>query len=120
MSKKEKVQVYHNANCSKSNASCELLTEEGVDFETIEYLKTPLTKEDLIALLHKLSIPAPELVRKGEAEFKENYFGSELSEKEWIDAMLRFPNLIQRPIVVQGNKAVIGRPIERVIDLMRE
>jgi arsenate reductase (glutaredoxin) len=106
--------------CSKSRSSFNLLTEKGVEFETIEYLKTPLTKEELVDLLGKLNITAEALVRKGEAEYVENYQGKTLSEAQWIAAMVRFPKLIERPIVVKGDKAVIGRPIERVVELLAD
>ena len=112
------MKIYHNPRCSKSRDSFNLLTEKGLSFETVEYLKTPLTKEELTELLSKLGIPAKALIRKGEAAFKENFKGKELSEEQWIDAMLAYPKLIERPIVVKGNKAVIGRPIEKVIDLI--
>jgi len=112
------MKIYHNSRCSKSRDSFNLLTEKGIEFETVEYLKTPLTKEELTDLLAKLNIPAKDLIRKGEAEFKDNFKGEELSEKQWIDAMIQFPKLIERPIVVKGDKAVIGRPIEKVIDLI--
>lgn len=112
------MKIYHNPRCSKSRDSFNLLTEKGIEFETVEYLKTPLTKEELKALLVKLAIPAKELIRKGEKDFKENFKGKELSEDEWVDAMIQFPKLIERPIVVKGDKAVIGRPIEKVIALI--
>lgn len=115
-----KIKLYHNNRCSKSRNSCNLLLEKGIEFETIEYLKTPLNKEDLTDLLTKLNIPAKELIRKGEADFKEHFKGKELSEEQWIEAMVKFPKLIERPIVVKGNKAVIGRPIEKVIDLLSD
>jgi len=113
------MKIYHNPRCSKSRDSFNLLTEKGVDFETIEYLKTPLTKKEVKDLLAKLNIPAKDLIRKVEAIFKENYKGKELTENQWIDAMVKYPKLIERPIVVKGKKAVIGRPIEKVIDLMK-
>ena len=113
------MKIYHNPRCSKSRDSFNLLSEKGIEFETIEYLKTPLTKEDLTGLLVKLSIPAKDLIRKGEKDFKENFKGKELSEKQWVEAMLEYPKLIERPIVVKGDKAVIGRPIEKVIDLIK-
>jgi len=112
------MKIYHNSRCSKSRDSFNLLTEKGIEFETIEYLKTPLTKEELTDLLAKLNIPAKDLIRKGEAAFKENFKGKELSEEQWVEAMLEFPKLIERPIVVKGDKAVIGRPIEKVIELL--
>lgn len=114
------MKIYHNNRCSKSRNSYNLLKEKGIEFETIEYLKTPLTKEELAELLIKLNIPAEELIRKGEADFKENFKGKKLTEKQWIDAMVKFPKLIERPIVVKGNKAVIGRPIEKVIQLLSD
>lgn len=112
------MKIYHNPRCSKSRDSFNLLTEKGIEFETVEYLKTPLTKEELKALLVKLAIPAKDLIRKGEKDFKENFKGKELSEDEWVDAMIQFPKLIERPIVVKGDKAVIGRPVEKVIALI--
>lgn len=112
------MKIYHNSRCSKSRDSFNFLTEKGIEFETIEYLKTPLTKEELTELLAKLNLPAKDLVRKGEADFKENFKGKELSEEQWIEAMIQFPKLIERPIVVKGDKAVIGRPIEKVINLI--
>ena len=114
------MKIYHNNRCSKSRNSYNLLTEKGIEFETIEYLKTPLTKKEIKALLGKLNIPAKDLIRKSETDFKEHFKGKELSESQWIDAMVKFPKLIERPIIVKGNKAVIGRPIENVIDLLNE
>ena len=114
------MKIYHNNRCSKSRDSFNLLTEKGIDFETIEYLKTPLNKKEIEALLKKLAIPAKDLIRKGEADFKANFKGKELTEAEWIDAMVTYPKLIERPIVVKGDKAVIGRPIENVMELIEE
>ena len=114
------MKIYHNPRCSKSRNSHKLLQEKNIDFETVEYLKNPITKEELKGLLAKLGIPAIELIRKNEAEFKENFKGKDLSEDQWIDAMIKFPKLMERPIVVKGNKAVIGRPIEKVIQLLNE
>lgn len=112
------MKIYHNPRCRKSRDSYNLLQEKGIDFETVEYLKEQLNQKDLQALLAKLNIPAKDLIRKGEAIFKEKFKGKELSENEWIKAMVEYPKLIERPIVVKGDKAVIGRPIENVIDLI--
>lgn len=112
------MKIYHNPRCSKSRDSFNLLTDKGLNFETVEYLKTPLTREELKDILAKLNIPAKDLIRKGENDFKDNFMGKELSEDQWIDAMLTYPKLIERPIIVKGDKAVIGRPIEKVIDLI--
>jgi len=113
------MKIYHNPRCSKSRDSFNLLTEKGVVFETIEYLKTPLSKAELQDLLKKLNLKAEALIRKGEAVYKDNFKGKELTEKQWIDAMIKYPKLIERPIVVKGDKAVIGRPIENVIELLK-
>ena len=114
------MKIYHNNRCSKSRDSFNLLTEKGIDFKTIEYLKTPLNKKEIEALLKKLAIPAKDLIRKGEADFKANFKGKELTEAQWIDAMVTYPKLIERPIVVKGDKAVIGRPIDNVMELIEE
>ena len=113
------MKIYHNNRCSKSRGCYNLLEEKGVEFETVEYLKNPLNKKELTDLLKKLGIPASELIRKGEPDFKEHFRGKELTEVQWIAAMVKYPKLIERPIVVKGNKAVIGRPIEKVIDLLK-
>ena len=114
------MKIYHNNKCSKSRCSYELLKETGVAFETVEYLKNPLTKVELTELLIKLNISAKDLIRKREADYLKKFKEKKLSELEWIDAMVKFPNLIERPIIVKGNKAVIGRPIEKVIQLISE
>lgn len=112
------MELYHNARCAKSRAAHQLLTEQNIDFKTIEYLKTPLTEQALSELLVKLDIPAHTLVRKGEAIYKEKFKGKELTEQQWIEAMIQYPKLIERPIFVKGDQAVIGRPINNVIDLL--
>mgnify|MGYP000039747719 CR=1 FL=1 len=93
------------------------LHELGKTYEVIEYLKEKPTHAELKALIGKLNVSAEELLRKGEADFKENYRGKILSEDEWIDAMIKYPKLIERPIVIKSNKAVIARPTERIDDL---
>ncbi|BDS11358.1 arsenate reductase (glutaredoxin) [Aureispira anguillae] len=114
-----KTKIYHNPRCSKSRESFNFLTDAGLDFSTVEYLKTPINKAELEDILKKLGIKASQLVRKSEAIYKELYKDKTLQEKEWIDAMLTHPKLIQRPIIVHGDKAVIGRPIEQVIELLQ-
>ncbi len=108
------MKIYHNPRCTKSRQGLALLQNSGVDFEIIEYLKTPLTKDELKDLLQKLGIPALELIRKNEAIWKEQFKNKDLTEAELIDAMIEFPKLIERPIVVNGNTAVIGRPTENI------
>jgi arsenate reductase (glutaredoxin) len=114
-----KIQIYHNPRCTKSRQSHQLLTENGVDFDTIEYLKEPISENELKAVLSKLGIKAAELIRKSEAIYKEKFKGKELSENEWIKAMIDYPKLMQRPIVIRGKKAVIGRPTELVAELIK-
>ena len=108
------MKIYHNPRCSKSRQGLAMLQEANVDLEIIEYLKNPLTESELKDLLKKLRIPAIELVRKNEAVWKEQYKNKNLSENELIKAMVANPKLIERPIIVNGDTAVIGRPIEKI------
>jgi arsenate reductase len=112
------MKIYHNPRCSKSRNTLNIITEKGANVTVIDYLKIPPTKSELKDLLKKLNIPAKDLVRKGEQAFKDHYKGKELSEDEWIDAMIKYPKLIERPIVVNGDKAVIGRPPEKVLEIL--
>jgi arsenate reductase len=112
------MKIYHNSRCSKSRCTLDIITEKGQDVTIIEYLKSPLSKDEIKGLLVKLNIPAAQLIRKGEVDFKENYKGKTLSEDEWINVMVKFPKLIERPIVVKGDKAIIGRPPENVLELL--
>ena len=84
----------------------------------IDYLKTPPNQEELRGLLKKLGIKPAELVRRGEEVFKEHYAGKTLSDEAWLAALAAHPILIERPIVVRGAKAVIGRPLEKVLELL--
>ncbi len=111
--------IYHNPRCSKSRAACALIAESGVKAKVIDYLTTPPSRDELRALLAKLGMRAGELVRRGEAVFKENYQGRELSDEQWLDALLAYPILIERPIVVRGEHAVIARPPEKVLGLLK-
>ncbi|MBS1230613.1 MAG: arsenate reductase [Proteobacteria bacterium] len=110
------ITIYHNPRCSKSRAACELIAARGIDAEVIDYLKTPPTRDELRGLVKKLGIKPAELVRRGEVAFKENYEGHELSDEQWIDALIAHPILIERPIIVRGDRAVIGRPPEKVLE----
>lgn len=113
-----KITIYHNPRCSKSRESLQLLQEKELDYTIVEYLKTPPTRSELQDLLAKLDLKPSQLIRKTEAIYKEHYKGKSLQEDEWMDAMLNYPRLIQRPIVIHGNKAVIGRPIDQVKELL--
>ncbi len=112
------VTLYHNPRCSKSRAALALLEERGVTPQIIEYLKTPPTAGELKSLLKKIGIRAEQLVRTGEPVCKEKFGGRTLDEAQWIEALAAHPILIERPIVVSGARAVIGRPPEKVLDLL--
>lgn len=111
------MEIYHNPRCSKSRQTLQLLEEQGAKFKVIEYLKDVPTPEEMKMLLMKLNIKAEDLVRKGEAVYKEKFKGKAFNEEEWIQIMIEHPKLIERPIVVKDNKAVLGRPPENVKEL---
>ncbi|MCP5248879.1 MAG: arsenate reductase (glutaredoxin) [Candidatus Accumulibacter sp.] len=112
------LRIYHNKRCSKSRAAYQLLVDKGLALEVVDYLEAPPSREELRDLLHKLGMKPAELVRRGEAVFKEHYAGRTVSDDEWLAALVAHPILIERPIVVRGERAVIGRPPERVLDLL--
>jgi arsenate reductase (glutaredoxin) len=111
------VKLYHNARCSKSREACDLLTTSGKSFEIINYLKDPLTEDELKELVDLLGVNPYELVRKNEEIFVKKYKSKKANRVNWIKAMAKYPVLMQRPIVVSGNKAVVGRPPMLVLDL---
>lgn len=118
MSKTEVV-IYHNPRCGKSRAALALLEQVGITPRIVEYLKTPPTKAELESIVRRLSIAPEQLVRKGEEVFTEKFAGKSLSDAQWITAMVENPILIERPIVVCGDRAVVGRPPEKVLDLLK-
>lgn len=112
------MKIYHNPRCSKSRETLAIIEEKGVEVEVVEYLKQVPTREELRSILSTLGIPAEKLIRKGEMDFKENFKGKQLSDDEWVDAMIKYPKLIERPIVLNGNRAVLGRPPQSVLELI--
>ena len=106
--------IYHNPRCAKSRQGVAFLEENKQDFETVLYLKDNLNKEELTTLIEQLGVVPEALVRKTEKIWKETFKGKELSDQEIIDAMVAHPKLIERPIVSNGTKAVIGRPTESI------
>jgi len=112
------MKIYHNPRCSKSRQGLAILQDAKVEVEIINYIKNPISFEELSDIIDKLDIPVIDLVRKNEAIWKENFKHKTLSEKEIIEAMVAFPKLIERPIVVDDNSAVIGRPPEKIEELI--
>ncbi|WP_020209282.1 arsenate reductase (glutaredoxin) [Gilvimarinus chinensis] len=113
------MRIYHNPRCSKSRQTLALLQERGIEPEIIRYLETPPKASELQDLLTKLKLTARELLRRGEEEYKTlDLKRPELSEGELIDAMVQHPKLIERPIVVKGARACLGRPPENVLELL--
>lgn len=113
------VTIYHNPRCSKSRQTLTLLQEKGVEPEIVEYLKTPPDTETLKRLLDMLGLDPRDLMRKKEKEYMENDLANpDLSRDELIAAMVANPKLIERPIVIQGDKAALGRPPESVLEIL--
>ncbi|MBL4593732.1 MAG: arsenate reductase (glutaredoxin) [Flavobacteriales bacterium] len=112
------MKIYHNPRCSKSRQTLQLIKDAGVDVEIIEYLNTIPTIEELQLILMKLNLKPTDIIRKGEAVYKEKFKNSNFNDDEWIKIMIEYPKLIERPIVVKGNKAILGRPPENVLDLI--
>ena len=112
------ISIYHNPRCSKSRQGLALLEESGKDFKIIKYLEDKLSVEKLEDIISKLGIKPIELIRKNEAIWKSDYKGKILSDKEIIEAMVTNPKLIERPIVINGTKAVVGRPPETILSII--
>ena len=114
-----KVKIYHNPRCSKSRQTLEILNRKKLDIDIVEYLKSPLDINEISNLLKKLGYTARDLLRKGEDVYKnENLSDKSLTEDFLIDMMSKNPILIERPIVVSNGKAVIGRPPEKVLEIL--
>ncbi len=114
-----KIKIYHNPRCSKSRKTLELLLENGQSPEVIKYLETPPSVAELTELLKLLAMQPRDLIRKTEIHYKQNNMDNEkLTASELVQLMVAFPKVIQRPIVVVGEKACIGRPPENVLDII--
>lgn len=112
------MKIYHNPRCRKSRETLQIIEDSGIEVEIVKYLEEVPTKSEIKELLVKLGIPAEKLLRKGEAIFKEKYKGQNLSDDQWIKAMVENPKLIERPIVVKGDEAILGRPPQNVRELL--
>lgn len=110
--------MYHKPNCSTSRTVLELLHKKKIKPEIVKYIETPPTEKELEKLLAKLHIKPFDLIRQKEKYFQEKLKGLKLNDHEWIKEMVENPVLIERPIIIKGNKAIIGRPIEKVIDFI--
>lgn len=113
------VRIYHNPRCSKSRQTLGLLEERGVEPEVVEYLKAPPSAAELERILQRLDLQPRELMRRKEAEYAElGLDRPELSREQLIQAMVEHPRLIERPIVVNGERVAIGRPPENVLEIL--
>ncbi|MBE7639037.1 MULTISPECIES: arsenate reductase (glutaredoxin) [Salegentibacter] len=112
------ITVYHNPRCKKSREGLELVKNSGKEYQVREYLKEPLSEEELGKVLEKLSFYPMQLIRSNEKIWKENYKNKDLSDKELITVMVENPKLIERPIVETSNTAVVGRPSSNIEDIL--
>ena len=110
--------IYHNTRCSKSREALELLKENNCEIQIRDYLNIPPSKKELKEILSLLNCKPLDIVRKNETLFVEEYKGKTITDAKWIDILSKNPILIERPIVIDGDKAVIGRPPKLVIDLI--
>ncbi len=112
------IKIYHNPRCRKSREGLQILQESGKEFEIREYLKELPSSNELKSIIELLGISPIQLVRKNEAIWKENYKGKTLSDDEVIQAMVENPKLIERPIVINQGKAIVGRPPENIHQIL--
>ena len=115
------VKIYHNPRCSKSRQTLAILQEQGINPQIVEYLKHPPNKAQLREILSLLNMQPRDLIRKKEPEYKQNKLDDpSLSDEQLIEAMIQHPKLIERPIVLSSNKAALGRPPEKVLEILSD
>ena len=112
------MKIYHNPRWSKSRSTLKILQSEGVDLEIIEYLKTPFTSSELKIILNKLRKKPHDIIRKGNSVYKSLNIGKDTEDNKVLSLLIEYPELIERPIIVSNEKAVIGRPPENVFELL--
>lgn len=112
------VKIYHNTRCTKSREGLKILEKSGKKFEVVKYLKDIPTKKELKEIIDLLGIKPEQLLRKNEKVWKENFKSKSLSDSQIVDAMIAYPKLIERPIVFNGKKAVIGRPPQNILKII--
>jgi len=110
--------IYHNPRCSKSRETLEILETKKANYKIIKYLDIPLDEKKLGKIIKLLKIKPIELVRKNESVWKENFKHLSFTDKELIQVMAKYPQLIERPIVINGDKATIGRPPKKILDII--
>ncbi len=113
------LQILHNPRCAKSRETLKILEDSNEFIEVVEYLNTTPSAEELGEIVEKLGIKPEALLRKGESIFKEKFKGKSLTDDQWLEAMAKYPKLIERPIVIKGDQAIIGRPPENVLRLLK-
>ena len=113
------ITIYHNPGCSKSRQSLELVLSKTKNVKVIEYLKIPLTKEELQNILDKLNLKVNDIIRHKEEAYEKYIQGKEPTEDELLDLITKHPILLERPIIIKGNKAVIGRPPENILKIVQ-
>ena len=112
------MKIYHNPRCSKSLKTLNLILEANKEVEVVKYLDTPPTEDELRDILDKLNLPIEYLIRTGEEIYLTEFKGKDLTDDEWIKALVKNPAMLERPIVVKDNQAIIGRPPENVFKLL--
>lgn len=115
----EDITIWHNPRCSKSRNALNLLEEKNIEANVVKYLDETPSKDELKDILNKLNMTAQELMRKGETIYKELALENETNEDKLLEAMINNPKLIERPIIIKGDKAVIARPIENLEELLK-
>lgn len=116
---KKKIKIFYNPDCSKCREAMDLLEEGSCEIEVVEYLKNVPSREEIKEVLSKLGLKPLDLIRQKEAVFQEKFSAKNLSDEEWITALIENPELIERPILIDGNRAIIGRPPSLVVDLLK-
>lgn len=112
------MKFYHNARCAKSREALQLLHDKGINPDIVEYMKEPITPDELNELLDKLDMEPHDLIRKKEKVWKEEFADKELSPDELVLVMIEHPKLMERPILVNGDKARVGRPPEQILEIV--
>ena len=117
----KKYKIYHNPRCSKSRQTLGILTENGIEPEIVEYLKTPLQKKELQMISKAIGLRPANFIRKNENDYKENSIAEYLDNDEKVfQYIVKYPKIMERPIVVSNGKGIIGRPPSNVLDLITQ